>query len=83
MDVRCENYTGKGNFFGLNDHKLEKGFFFLNGHKSDKVRGLSDFSRPEPYTFKVHVAFSDIHYRNEFYFCGLYRCVNSGESLTN
>ena len=24
-----------------------------------------------------------IYYRNEFYFCGCYRCVNSGESFTN
>ena len=31
-------------------------FFCLNGHKLDKVRGLSDFSSPEPYKFKVHVA---------------------------
>ena len=23
------------------------------------------------------------YYRNELYFCGFYRCVNSGESLTN
>ena len=23
------------------------------------------------------------HYRNEFHFCEFYRCVNSGESLTN
>ena len=22
------------------------------------------------------------HYRNEFYFCGFYQCVNSGETLT-
>ena len=25
----------------------------------------------------------NLYYRNEFYFCGFYRCVNSGESLTN
>ena len=24
-----------------------------------------------------------LYYRNEFYFCGFYRCVNSGESLIN
>ena len=24
-----------------------------------------------------------IYYRNEFYFCGCYRCVNSGESFIN
>ena len=23
------------------------------------------------------------YYRNEFYLCGFYRCVNSGESLTH
>ena len=26
---------------------------------------------------------SEHYYRNEFYFCGIYWCVNSGESLTN
>ena len=24
-----------------------------------------------------------IHYRNDFYICGVYGCVNSGESLSN
>ena len=30
-----------------------------------------------------YLLFILLHYRNEFYFCGFYQCVNSGESLTN
>ena len=32
---------------------------------------------------KIHKNKIHLYYRNEFYFCGFYWCVNSVESLTN
>ena len=33
--------------------------------------------------FIAGITENHLQYRNEFYFCGFYRCVNSGEPLTN
>ena len=52
---------------------------------------LIDLSRQEMSRLLVLIYFRYIsgfntkakYYRNEFYFCGLYRCVKASKSLTN